>query len=135
MAHSETVRGKARGERKIRVGLVLSNKMQKTIVVRVSQLVRHPKYNRVIHQTSAFKAHDERNTAAIGDWVSIMETRPISKDKRWRLIEVVKRASTAPPVPEADVEGAAAPAQAPRKRQPARAGQTPAAATEGPASA
>jgi len=94
----------ARGQRKIRVGLVLSNKMQKTIVVRVSRLVRHPRYSRVIRQASAFKVHDETNRAAIGDWVKIMETRPLSKDKRWRLVEVVKRASQAPPVPGGETE-------------------------------
>ena len=88
-----------RAERKTRVGLVTSNKMQKTIVVRVNRRVRHPKYNRVITQANAFKAHDERNEAKIGDWVKIMETRPLSKDKRWRLVEILKRASSAPPVP------------------------------------
>ena len=108
-----------RGQRKVRTGLVVSNKMQKTIVVRVSRLVRHPKYNRVIKQTSAFKAHDETNRAAIGDWVKIMETRPMSKDKRWRLVDILKRASTAPPVPgtepESDREGGAS---APEKHVP-----------------
>ena len=88
-----------RGQRKIRVGLVLSNKMTKTIVVRVSQLVRHPKYNRVIKQASTLKVHDETNSASIGDWVKIMETRPFSKEKRWRLVDILKRASSAPPVP------------------------------------
>jgi small subunit ribosomal protein S17 len=102
----------ARGQRKLRVGLVVSNRMKKTIVVRVTQLVRHPKYNRVMPQTSSFKAHDEANTAAIGDWVKIMETRPLSKDKRWRLVEVLKRASTAPPVPGEESEAAARPRKA-----------------------
>ena len=88
-----------RRHRKVRVGLVVSNKMKKTIVVRVSRSVRHPQYNRVIRQTSAFKAHDETNSAGMGDWVKIAETRPLSKDKRWRLVEIVKRASSAPPVP------------------------------------
>ncbi len=94
----------ARGQRKVRVGVVTSNRMQKTIVVRVTRLVRHQKYGRVTKQVHSFKAHDENNTAAIGDWVRIMETRPISKDKRWRLVEVVKRASTAPPVPGSEPE-------------------------------
>ena len=89
-----------RRRRKIRVGLVTSNKMKKTIVVRVARLVRHPTYDRVIKQASSFKVHDETNSAAIGDWVKIMETRPISRDKRWRLVEILKRASTAPPVPD-----------------------------------
>ena len=91
-----------RGQRKVRVGMVMSNKMTKTIVVRVSQLVRHPKYNRVIKQSAAFKAHDETNSARIGDWVKIAETRPLSKYKRWRLAEILKRASAAPPVPESE---------------------------------
>ena len=89
----------ARGQRKIKIGIVVSNRMTKTIVVRVTRLVRHPKYQRVIRQASTFKAHDETNQAAIGDWVKIMETRPMSKDKRWRLVEIVRRASSAPPVP------------------------------------
>ena len=89
----------ARHHRKVRVGIVVSNRMQKTIVVRVTQLVRHPKYSRVIKQASTFKAHDENNQAAIGDWVKMMETRPLSRDKRWRLVEIVKRASSAPPLP------------------------------------
>ena len=92
----------ARAQRKIRVGIVTSNKMKKTIVVKVSQRVRHPKYNRVVKQASAFKVHDETNSAAIGDWVKIMETRPLSREKRWRLVEILKRASSAPPVPDAE---------------------------------
>jgi small subunit ribosomal protein S17 len=104
-----------RAQRKVRVGIVTSNKMAKTIVVKVSHLVRHPKYVRTIHQANSFKVHDEKNSAAIGDWVKIMETRPLSKDKRWRLVEIVKRASTAPPVPvepEAQPKPKAKPAQA-----------------------
>ena len=93
-----------RNTRKVRTGLVLSNKMKKTIVVRVSRLVRHPKYSRVMKQATAFKVHDETNSASIGDWVKIMETRPISKEKRWRLVEIVKRASSAPPVPEDETQ-------------------------------
>ena len=89
-----------RAKRKVRFGRVTSNKMQKTIVVQVVRSVRHPKYNRVIDQVSSFKAHDETNRAAIGDWVKIMETRPLSKDKRWRLVEIVKQASTAPALPD-----------------------------------
>ncbi len=93
-----------RGQRKLRVGLVVSNKMTKTIVVRVSRRVRHPMYNRVLKRSTAFKVHDETNSAAIGDWVKIAETRPLSKDKRWRLVEILKQASTAPPVPGVDSE-------------------------------
>ena len=93
-----------RRKRKLRVGVVTSNRMQKTIVVRVEHLVRHAKYSRVIKQVSSFKAHDEKNSAGIGDLVKIMETRPLSKYKRWRLVEIVKRASSAPPVPGAESE-------------------------------
>ncbi|MBI4340941.1 MAG: 30S ribosomal protein S17 [Candidatus Omnitrophica bacterium] len=92
----------ARAERKVRLGRVTSNKMQKTIVVQVVRSVRHPQYSRVIDQVSSFKAHDEANRAKIGDWVKIMETRPLSKDKRWRLVEIIKAASTAPAVPDAE---------------------------------
>ena len=89
-----------RRHRKARIGVVVSNRMMKTIVVRVNRRVQHPKYNRVIKQATAFKVHDEKNSAAIGDLVKIMETRPLSKEKRWRLVEIVKRASSAPPVPD-----------------------------------
>ena len=93
-----------RGQRKVREGLVISNKMQKTIVVQVSRSVRHPKYSRVITKRTSFKVHDETNRAAIGDWVKIAETRPVSKDKRWRLVDILKQASSAPPVPGAESE-------------------------------
>jgi small subunit ribosomal protein S17 len=73
--------------------------MQKTIVVRITHLTRHPQYNRVTRTSNTFKAHDEASSAKVGDWVKIMETRPLSKDKRWRLVEILKRASSAPPVP------------------------------------
>lgn len=78
--------------RKVRVGRVVSDKMNKTIVVAVETLVRHPLYQRTVRRTRKFKAHDEQNTCRIGDRVRIMETRPLSKDKRWRLIEVLERA-------------------------------------------
>ncbi len=91
--------GPARGHRKLRVGMVTSNKMQKTIVVQVQRLIRHPVYDRVMKRRNSFKVHDESNRANVGDWVKIMETRPLSKDKRWCLVAVVKQASTAPPVP------------------------------------
>ena len=94
----------ARAQRKTRLGVVVSNKMSKTIVVRVTRLIRHRKYNRVMSQRSAFKVHDETNSASVGDVVKIMETRPLSKEKRWRLVEIVRRASTAPPVPGAEEE-------------------------------
>jgi small subunit ribosomal protein S17 len=81
-----------RNERKERVGKVVSNKMQKTITVAVDRKVKHPIYGKFVNRTTKFKAHDEENTAGIGDTVRIMETRPLSKDKRWRLIEVVEKA-------------------------------------------
>jgi len=81
-----------RAQRKVRVGKVVSDKMNKTIVVAVETKVRHPLYNRTITKTKKFKAHDENNDAKIGDTVVIMETRPLSKDKRWRLVEITERA-------------------------------------------
>jgi len=81
-----------RNERKERIGKVVSNKMQKTITVAVDRKVKHPIYGKFVNRTTKFKAHDEENTAGIGDTVRIMETRPLSKDKRWRLIEVVEKA-------------------------------------------
>lgn len=98
----------ARGRRKVKIGIVVSNRMAKTIVVRVSRLVRHPKYQRVLRQASTFKVHDETNRAAIGDWVKIMDTRPISKEKRWRLVDILRRASSAPPVPGGEEKAATA---------------------------
>lgn len=79
-----------RNLRKTRVGKVVSNKMQKTIVVAIEDSVKHPLYGKVIKRTSKLKAHDEENVCKIGDKVKVMETRPISKDKRWRLVEVVE---------------------------------------------
>ena len=90
--------------RKVRVGTVVSNKMSKTIVVLVGRIVKHPKYQRIMRQTNRFKAHDETSSANVGDWVKIMETRPLSKDKRWRLVEILRRASTAPAVPGSEEE-------------------------------
>lgn len=81
-----------RNERKERIGKVVSNKMQKTITVAVDRKVKHPIYGKFVNRTTKFKAHDEQNTAGIGDTVRIMETRPMSKDKRWRLIEIVEKA-------------------------------------------
>lgn len=82
--------GKARGHRKKRVGIVLSDRMNKTIVVRLERRVRHPIYGRVIRKWTKFKVHDERNSAKVGDKVRIVETRPLSREKRWRLLEIVK---------------------------------------------
>lgn len=81
-----------RNLRKTRTGKVLSNKMDKTIVVAIEDHVRHPLYGKIVKRTYKLKAHDEENTCAIGDTVKVMETRPLSKDKRWRLVEVIERA-------------------------------------------
>lgn len=78
--------------RKEKTGLVVSNKMDKTIVVRVERRLRHPKYGKYVKKSSKFKAHDETNDCQIGDMVRIMETRPLSKDKCWRLVEIIERA-------------------------------------------
>ena len=81
-----------RGERKVREGLVVSDKMDKTIVVTLEDRVKHPLYGKVIRRTSKVKAHDEANAAGIGDLVLIMETRPLSAQKRWRLVEILEKA-------------------------------------------
>ncbi len=81
-----------RNLRKTRVGKVVSDKMDKTIVIAVVDNVKHPLYNKIIKRTRKLKAHDEENTCKIGDRVKVMETRPLSKDKRWRLVEVIERA-------------------------------------------
>ena len=81
-----------RNLRKTRVGLVTSDKMDKTIVVSVTDNVKHPFYNKIVKRTYKLKAHDENNECRIGDRVKVMETRPLSKDKRWRLVEIVEKA-------------------------------------------
>ncbi|UNO50720.1 MULTISPECIES: 30S ribosomal protein S17 [Alicyclobacillus] len=81
-----------RNERKERIGKVVSDKMNKTIVVAVEENVKHRLYSKTIRRTKKFKAHDENNEAKIGDTVRIMETRPLSKDKRWRLVEIIEKA-------------------------------------------
>lgn len=81
-----------RNDRKTRTGTVVSNKMQKTVVVAVERLVQHSLYTKSVRQTAKFKAHDENNESHVGDKVRIMETRPISKDKRWRVVEIVEKA-------------------------------------------
>ena len=93
MADTETTQtAETRGRRKTRIGTVSSDKMQKTIVVTVNNLVRHPIYGRTVRQSTKFKAHDETNDAHVGDTVEIMETRPLSKDKCWRVLRIVERA-------------------------------------------
>lgn len=81
-----------RGQRKVRVGKVVSDKMDKTIVVAVERLVKHPQYKKTIKRTTKFKAHDANNECRIGDVVKITETRPLSKEKSWRLVEVLEKA-------------------------------------------
>ncbi|MGH3960248.1 30S ribosomal protein S17 [Mycobacterium sp.] len=83
---------KPRGRRKTRIGYVVSDKMQKTIVVELEDRVRHPLYGKIIRTTTKVKAHDENGTASVGDRVSLMETRPLSATKRWRLVEILERA-------------------------------------------
>ena len=81
-----------RNLRKVRTGKVTSNKMDKTIVVAIENHVKHPLYGKIVKKTYKLKAHDEKNECNIGDTVKVMETRPLSKDKRWRLVEIVERA-------------------------------------------
>ncbi len=81
-----------RNNRKQRVGIVVSDKMDKTITVAVEEHVRHPLYKKYVKETKKFKAHDEENTAGIGDRVRIMETRPLSKSKSWRLVKIIEKA-------------------------------------------
>ncbi|MFA5143805.1 MAG: 30S ribosomal protein S17 [Candidatus Omnitrophota bacterium] len=84
-----------RANRKERIGIVISDKMDKTITVRIERVAHHQVYKRNVNKATKFKAHDESNTAKTGDTVRIQETRPLSKTKRWRLVEVVKRAAAA----------------------------------------
>ena len=81
-----------RNYRKVRIGRVVSDKMDKTIVVAIEDSVKHPLYGKVVKRTVKIKAHDEENTCSIGDRVKVMETRPLSRDKRWRLAEIIEKA-------------------------------------------
>jgi small subunit ribosomal protein S17 len=92
MANQPEATTAERSSRKVREGLVVSDKMDKTIVVEVEDRVKHPLYGKVMRRTSKLKAHDEQNTAGIGDRVLLMETRPLSATKRWRLVEVLEKA-------------------------------------------
>jgi small subunit ribosomal protein S17 len=83
---------KQRGRRKVRIGRVVSDKMDKTVVVAIDTLVRHPLYGRIMRRTTKFKAHDENNECGVGDVVEIMETRPLSKEKRWRVCRIIEKA-------------------------------------------
>ena len=89
---STSTAAEARNRRKTRVGLVVSDKMEKTVVVAIERRVQHPQYGKMMTRTKRLKAHDEENSAKTGDTVLIMETRPLSKDKRWRVVEIVERA-------------------------------------------
>ena len=89
---TQQTNGAARLMRKSRVGVVVSDKMQKTVVVAIERRVAHPVYGKMQTRTTTLKAHDEQNSAKQGDTVRIMETRPLSKDKRWRVVEIVERA-------------------------------------------
>ena len=88
----DTSSREARNSRKMRTGTVVSDKMQKTVVVAIDRRVPHPVYGKMVTRTTRVKAHDEENSAKTGDTVRIMETRPLSKDKRWRLVDIVERA-------------------------------------------
>jgi small subunit ribosomal protein S17 len=94
MAQTENATGSAteRSARKTRVGLVVSDKMEKTVVIQLDRRMPHPQYGKMVTRTRRLKAHDEENSAKVGDTVRIMETRPLSKDKRWRVVEIVERA-------------------------------------------
>ena len=81
-----------RRARKMRIGTVVSDKMEKTVVVQIERRVQHPVYGKMVRRTKKLKAHDEENAAKTGDTVRIMETRPLSKDKRWRVVEIIERA-------------------------------------------
>ena len=81
-----------RGQRKSQVGIVTSDKMAKTVVVKIETVTRHPLYKKTIRKNKALKAHDEQNAAKVGDQVRIIETRPLSREKRWRVVEILKRA-------------------------------------------
>ena len=83
---------KRTSSRKVRVGKVVSDKMDKTVVVAISDRVAHPLYKKIVGRTYKLKAHDENNTCGVGDTVKVMETRPLSKDKRWRVVDIVEKA-------------------------------------------
>ena len=91
-AAETATRTEPRGERKVRTGVVVSEAMDKTVLVRIEQVVRHRGYGKIIRRSSKLAAHDEGNDAHVGDTVRLMETRPLSKTKRWRVVEVLERA-------------------------------------------
>ena len=83
---------RTRGDRKVRTGVVVSDRMDKTVLVRIEQVVRHRAYGKIVRRSSKLAAHDESNDAHVGDTVRLMETRPLSKTKRWRVVEILERA-------------------------------------------
>ena len=91
-AEADAAPAAARGDRKVRTGVVVSEKMDKTVLVAVKQVVRHRTYGKTVRRSSKLAAHDEANDAHVGDTVRLMETRPLSKTKRWRVIEIIQRA-------------------------------------------
>ena len=92
MSTTDTAETKARGERKVRQGVVVSDKMDKTVVVQVTRRTTHPLYRKTVTRSEKLHAHDETNDVHVGDTVRVVETRPLSKSKRWRVVEVVERA-------------------------------------------
>ena len=92
LAKREATQAIDRNSRKTRIGMVVSDKMAKTVVVSIERRVQHPVYGKMVRRTTKLKAHDEQNEAKTGDTVRIMETRPLSKDKRWRVVEIIERA-------------------------------------------
>jgi len=92
MSEQTKAQAAARPTRKVRMGKVVSDKMQKTVVVAIERRVPHPVYGKMVTRTTRLKAHDEQNSAKVGDVVRITETRPLSKDKRWRVVEILERA-------------------------------------------
>lgn len=92
MTDSTATPAKPRGRRKVREGIVVSDKMNKTVVVEIEDRVKHPLYGKVMRRTNRLKAHDEQNACGAGDRVSLMETRPLSATKRWRIVEILERA-------------------------------------------
>jgi small subunit ribosomal protein S17 len=92
VTESTATNQRPRGRRKVREGIVVSDKMDKTVVVQIEDRVKHPLYGKVMRRTSKLKAHDEHNACAVGDRVSLMETRPLSATKRWRVVEILEKA-------------------------------------------
>ena len=88
----EQTANEERSRRKVRTGVVVSDEMDKTVLVRIDRKVRHPRYKKIVNRSSRLAAHDETNDAHVGDTVRLMETRPLSKSKRWRVVEIVERA-------------------------------------------